>query len=259
MAFRLPASPTNKIALALDLRIVCLVLLVIVVTMLCIWKPWAGSAVSDRTVEVNGEATVTAKPDKFVFYPSYEFKNTDKAAALAQISQKSEELTTKLKGLGVKDSDIKTSSSGYDYPVYKEPGASEPTYNLQITVTTASLDMAQKVQDYLVTTSPLGSVSPQPSFSEQKRRQLESQARDLATRDARAKVDQMAKNVGFKVGAVKKISETQGFSILPMEARDGAALMRADAPDSASSQPSLGVQPGENELPYSVSVTYYIR
>jgi uncharacterized protein YggE len=260
MAFQLPALTKNKLHVTLDLRIAILVLLAVIMTMLLIWKPWSGTAISDRTVEVNGEATITAKPDKFVFYPSYEFKNADKTAALTDISKKSAELTAKLKALGVSESDIKTTSSGYDYPIYKEPNTDDSTtYSLQLMVTADNLETAQKVQDYLITTSPLGSVSPQASFSEAKRKQLESQARDKATTDARTKVDQMAKNVGFKVGAVKKISEDQGFSIMPMDARSGATSLQVDSPDSNASKSSLGVQPGENELPYTITVTYYIR
>jgi uncharacterized protein YggE len=259
MVFQLPALTKNKLHVAFDLRIIVLVLLVIIVAMFLIWKPWSGAATSDRTVEINGEATITAKPDKFVFYPSYEFKNADKTTALTDISKKSAELIAKLKALGVGESDIKTTSSGYDYLIYREPSADDSTtYSLQLTVTAHNLEIAQKVQDYLVTTSPLGSVSPQASFSEGKRKQLESQARDKATTDAHTKVDQMAKNVGFKVGAVKKISEDQGFSILSMEAQSGAASMQ-DSSDSNSLKSSLSVQPGENELPYTITVTYYIR
>lgn len=247
--------PKNKMNVVLDLRVVVLVLLAVIAAMLLLWKPWASKAAGDRTVEVKGEATITAKPDKFVFYPSYEFKNADKAAALADVSKKSDEIVSKLKGLGVTEKDIKTTSSGYDYPVYKESGAQTPTYNLQLTVTVGDLEKAQEVQDYLVTTAPMGSVSPQATFSEKKRKELEAQARDLATKDARAKADQMAKNVGFKVGAVKAISEDQGFSAMPLEARS----LAMDAGGSTAASASLNVQPGENELPYTVTVTYYIR
>jgi uncharacterized protein len=243
----------QRVQVSLDFRWVSLVLAVVLVGMLLIWKPWSGRSTSDRTIEVRGESIITAKPDEFVFYPSYEFKNSDTSVALADLSKKSNDIVAKLKELGVQDKHIKTSSSGYDYPVYKEPDSDEATYTLQLTVTITDLTMAQKVQDYLVSTGPMGSVSPQATFSDKKRKQLESQARDLAAKDARVKADQMAKNIGFKVGKVKSINEDQGFSIMPVEARGLAAL------DAKSTAPPLTVQPGENELPYSVTVTYYIR
>ncbi len=54
----------------------------------------------------------------------------------------------------------------------------------------------------MVTTAPTGQVSPRPNFSDAKRKELESKARDEATKDARAKADQSARNLGFKVGKI---------------------------------------------------------
>lgn len=244
-------SSKNIVRVPLDLRVVVLALLAVIAGMLLLWRPWSASPASERTVEVRGESTIRAKPDEFVFYPSYEFRHADKAAALAELGKKSDDVITKLKSFGVKEKDIKTSTSGYDDLVYRSQDSGEATYRLQLTVTVDSLDLAQKVQDYLVTTTPTGSVSPQPGFSEAKRTMLEAQARDLATKDARATVDQMARNVGFKVGKVKNISEDQGFSVMPFEARSMAADEKGQSP--------LAVQPGENELPYTITVTYYIR
>jgi uncharacterized protein YggE len=113
--------------------------------------------------------------------------------------------------------------------------------------------LAQKVQDYLVTTTPTGSVSPQSMFSEAKRQELNNQARDEATKDARAKAEQSAQNLGFKLGKVKSITDGAGFDqIMPMD----AVVSTGSAEASVS---RLAVQPGESELSYSVTVIYYIR
>jgi uncharacterized protein YggE len=121
---------------------------------------------------------------------------------------------------------------------------------LQLTVTVNSRETAQKVQDYLINTGPTGSISPYPTFSDTKRKELESQARDEATKDARAKADQLAKNLGFSVGKVKSIEDQSGFGdIIPLDA--------TIQPDSAS-RSSLAVQPGENEITYTVRVIYYL-
>jgi uncharacterized protein len=247
-----PVAPQNKnkLSLSLDLRIIILLLLAVIACMVVAWKPWQKSATGERTVKVTGEATIQAEPDEFVFYPSYEFKNADKAAALKDIALKSDELVAKLKSLGVEDKKIKTNSSGYDYPVYSREENSDPIYTLSITVTVASREMAQKVQDYLLTTAPLGQVSPQPSFSDAKRKQLDSEARDQATKEARAKAEQSAKNLGFKVGAVKSVEDGGGFGELPIAL--GSDMVK-------ESQARLAVQPGENELQYTVTVTYFVK
>jgi uncharacterized protein YggE len=186
----------------------------------------------------------------------YQVQSDDKQAALSELTKKSDEIVDKLKELGVADKSIKTSTSGYDYPVYIDTDSKEATYSLQLTITLEDQKLTQKVQDYLVTTSPTGSVSPQYSFSDKKQKQLESQARDTATKEARAKADQMGKNLGFKIGKVKAVSDGSGFSGGPIMPLDSRGYSTMEAKDSSA---SLAVQPGENELPYSVTVVYFIR
>lgn len=246
-------NPQNKnsFRLSLDYRIIILLLLAVIAGMLIAWRPWDKAGGGERTVKVTGEAKIKAEPDQFVFYPSYEFKNADKSVALKELSAKSEEITNKLKELGVEASKIKTNSSGFDQPVYNQPDSKEATYYLSFTVTLTNRDLSQKIQDYLVSTNPSGQVSPQPSFSDTKRKELESQARDAASKEARSKAEQSAKNLGFKVGDVKSIEDGGGFG-------DVYPIMQ-EADMAAAPATRLGIQPGENELNYSVTVTYYVR
>lgn len=248
----LPAPPKNRLNLNLNLKVVVIILLAVIVAMLAIWRPWSEASASDRTVEVTGQATVKAQPDEYVFYPTYQFKNASKDAALAELSKKSDALIAELKKLGVTDKDIKSNSSDYASGVYfPEKDDSSTTYTLMLTITVATRELAQQVQDYLVTTTPSGAVSPQATFSEAKRKELENKARDEATKDARTKADQSAKNLGFKISRVKSVTDGAGFGeIMPLR---GAA-----ASDTAVST-QLSVQPGENELSYSVSVVYFIK
>ncbi len=246
-----PAANRNKFSLTLDFRIITLLLLAIIVGMLLMWKPWSEAAPNDQQViEVTGQANVKAEPDEFVFYPAYEVRNDSRQAAIDLLSKKSTEITAKLKELGVPDSKIKTDTSGYEN-VYYFDRQREPVYTLRFTITSGSRQDAQKIQDYLVTTTPSGNISPQPQFSDAKRKELESKARDEATKEARSKADQSAKNLGFKVGKVKSVKDGEGFG--------GITPLRGVALDTMSSESKLAVQPGENELNYSVTVVYYVR
>jgi uncharacterized protein YggE len=158
----------------------------------------------------------------------------------------------KLKQLGVADKDIKTNSGGWSYPKY-DSNYSTATYTLSLTITVGTDTLAQKVQDYLLTTSPSGTISPQANFSDQKRKQIEDQARDTASKDARKKAEQSAKNLGFKLAAVKTVNDGAGFDgIYP------AAGYATDQKDAAG-RSSLTIQPGENDLTYTVTVAYYIK
>ena len=242
---------SHRQGLTLDYRLIVVALLLVIAGMLVLWRPWEGR--SDRTVQVTGQSTVIATPDEFVFYPTYEFKNAEKSTALAALSAKSEEIVKKVKELGVPDNKIKTSSNGYDYPVYKDTDRSTPTYTLSITISTDA-DHVQKVQDYLLSTAPTGNVSPQATFSDAKRRELENKARDEATKDARTKAEQSAKNLGFGLGAIKTVDDAAGFGGIVYP---GRGVMATDVATPEVKQ--LTVQPGENELSYSVTVTYFVR
>lgn len=248
-----PAPAKNRLNLSLDLRIVVIALLAVIVAMLLIWKPWTSAGASDRTIEVTGEASIKAEPDEFVFSPTYQYDNPDRDKALTEATRKHDEIIKELKELGVADNKIKSDTSGFDNaPYYPENDRKNVVYSSTITVTAASREQAQKIQDYLVTTSPVGSISPQASFSDAKRKELENKARDEATKNARAKADQTSRNLGAKVGKVKSVTDGAGFDGgFPVM---GRALMAED-----SVKTSLAVQPGENELNYTVTVVYYIK
>ena len=249
-----PTQDKHRIKLTLDLRIVVALLLVVIGAMLFLWKPWDSTDTSDRTISVTGEATLKAEPDEYLFSPNYEIENTGKETTLAALVKKSDEIVSKLKGLGVPDNRIKTNATGYKNNSVYYPETYKDAYVLTVSVTISSKELAQKVQDYLVTTSPSGQITPQPNFSEAKRKQLESRARDAATKDARAKAEQSAKNLGFKVASVKSVSDGSGFDYPVPLGVDGAEPTR-----DTSVSTNLDIQPGENELRYSVTVIYYIR
>lgn len=246
------SSKEQKLQVSLDYRWICIGLAAVIAAMLAVWKPWAPGT-SDRTVEVTGQATVSARPDEFVFYPTYEFTNSSKQQALDALAAKSGEIVAQLKKIGVANKDIQTNSGNWSYPVYDGTDNKTPTYTLSLTITVNSDALAQKVQDYLVTTAPSGSVSPQATFSEAKRRQVEDQGRDEAAKDARKKAEQSAKNLGFRLAAVKVVNDGAGFGGPMPYAAD-----KAMATDSAN-RSSLAIQPGENKLTYTVTVTYFIR
>lgn len=239
----------QTLTLRLDYRIITAVLLVIIVGMLFLWRPWENGK-DDRTVQVTGEATVRATPEEFLFQPSYQFSDSDKAAALAQATEKANTVVAAVKALGVEDKAIKSNVDGYKD--YKQTDGESYTYTAAITITLAKGDIVQKVQDYLVTTDPQGPVTPYPTFSESQRKKLEDEARGAAMSHAREKADQSANKLGFRVGSVKSVDDGAGFGgIMPFEA--GAAR----SSDMAVSSPTL--QAGENELNYAVTVVYYIR
>jgi len=255
-----PTTPPAKRSFSMDLKTLLLILIAVALGFLVFDRLHRSDTVAgeERTISVTGEATLHETPDEFVFYPSYQFKNADKNAALAELTKKSDEVVAELKKLGVADDKIKTSTSGGSYgPIYYDDTTSKDVaYTLQLTITATSNSQAQKVQDYLAGTGPTGQVSPQPNFSDAKRKSLEAKARDQATQEARSKADQSAKNLGFKVDKVKSVDDGTGFG--------GGTVLRNDAQAVApmaagSASPALTVQPGLNDIRYTVTVVYTIK
>lgn len=284
-------------AVTLNYKVLSIVLAALLLLTIIFARPWQRPiAANSRTIQVTGTATVKDTPDQYVFYPSYTSKNTDTQAALSELAKKSDELVAKLKSLGVSDENIKTNASTVNgkymiTAMYPDPSGST-TNTLQLTVTVNNKEQAQKVQDYLLTTSPTAAVSPTPLFSDAKQKQLQNQARDTAAKDAQNQAQQMAKNLGFKLGPVKTVEDALpgigGGRAMPMALSAGApeaGTVVAGSADTVTTQAlpaggtisvssggattasgptviktsGLAVMPGQDEVVYSVNVTYFVR
>lgn len=253
---RVSESPHSKPGMvALDYRWIIIALLgVAIVVMFAMWRPWEAQYDKNaRTVDVTGATTLKAEPDQITFYPQYQFQDTDKEAAVNAAGKKSAEVIKKLRELGVAEKAIKSETFGSSDSVMPMSSASSDgySYTTSITITLADMKLAQKVQDYLVTTAPEGQITPQYDFATATRKKLEDSARDAATKDARKKAEQSAKNLGFSLGSVKSVTDGSlgGYPY--------ATAMTDGGKDMAVS--SYALQPGENELSYSVSVSFYIK
>lgn len=246
--------------LKLDLRFVTIALLVIIVGMLAIWRPWTES--SKRTITVTGVATVRQAPDEFIFMPTYTASGETSQAAVSKVSETGNAVVTKLKELGVAEKELKTDvngSGGYPMPLGVE--SSKPEYygnttaNYTITATLHDQSLAQKVLDYLVTTATTYAVTPQSSLSKDTRKKLENDARTKALTDARAKAVTTAETVGAKLGLVVSVSELTGGGQIYMT--DDSAVSSPTLREQATTAPILLT--GEQDLDFSVQVVYQIR
>jgi uncharacterized protein YggE len=209
---------------------------------------------STKTITVTGEATIESAPDEYVFVPYYEATGTNQVTVQEELTEKANDITAKLKELGVEEKDITLQSSAYDNWYPDESGQSTTTVSLEVKV--SNKELSQKVQDYLITTGAKGQISPQGSFSITKTKELDTQARAKASEEARAKAEAQAAIFGAKIGDVIKIEQGSSADIgYPMP------LMRAE--DSVSSQDvsvsSLPVLVGQNSYSASVSVTYELQ
>jgi len=231
-------------------------LLLIAILGLLVWStPWgnSGSSTVARTIKVSGEATIEAVPDEFVFYPYFEMKGTDQETMKQALSKQSNQAVAKLKELGIEERKIKLDASSYDRWYWEED--EEGVLTVSLTITVGDKDKAQEVQDYLDTLDVKGQLTPQASFSRAKQKDLDAQAIEEASNDARSKAETQAKLFGSKLGKVVKV-EQGSDSVFPTVFRGGADFAIAE---EAAPQSSFAVLPGENEYTQTVSVIYEIK
>lgn len=252
------AVKNSGITLKLTWTMVIIIVLVATnVASLLVWKPWQEKVSAARKITMSGEAIIKTEPDEYILAPYFEFTNANRAKATEQLAAQSTTITAKLKELGVSDVQIKSSTNGYDRFYNTVPG--DPTANtlqLQYNITVGSKDLAQKVQDYLLTMEPKGQLSPMPQFSEQKRKQLESEAREQAMNDAKQKAEKTAKQLDAKVGKALNVSDGAGYG-MPIS-MGGAVTMEARAAD-VSAMSSVPIQAGLDEFRFSVTVEYELK
>lgn len=242
----------KKQSVSVDLRIVSAILLAVIVAMLIVWKPWNVSTTSKRTITISGEATQKSEPDEYQFSPSYIEKGSDRATTQKNLIDKVNQVITKLKELGVAESDITLNSSTYDN--YYNDGTNEVTSN-SLTVIVSNKDLSQKVQDYLITTSPQGQITPYPTFSTDKRKQLEDDIRVKAIADAKKKASQTASELGAKLGKVVSITD-QNNGVMPMAYGGAVSAMAIEDKATVSTLPVLS---GKQEVSMTVEVVYEIK
>lgn len=221
-----------------------------------LWKPWVSTSTTTRKVSVSGEAKIKAVPDEYILSPYFEFANADRIKATEELTIQGATITAKLKELGVKDEQIKSNTSGYDRYSYAPTDTLANTLQLQYSITVGDKDIAQKVQDYLLTLKPKGQISPAAQFSETKRKELEEQARDKAIADAKSRATKTADQLGAKIGKVLTISDAPGYGGSPISISGMASTMEAKLDTTVSSLP---VQVGQDEFNYSVSVEYELK
>lgn len=232
------------------LQAVHLTLLVAILGLLLWSKPWSSSASDSRKITVSGEATIEAEPDQYVFSPYFEVKGTDEESAKSEVSKLANDAVKAIKALGVEEKNITLDASSYDRWYWDD--GEEGVLNAYITVKVSDKDLAQKVQDYLTNAKAKGQLTSQETFSEEKLKELESQASEKAIEDARAKADAQAKLFDAKLGDVIEVSQNEGFSSLPYR---GSIELQAVDEDTAS----LPVLPGQQEVTKTVTVVYELR
>jgi len=219
---------------------------------LLLWsQPWKATTIQKtRTISVTGQATVEAVPDEFAFYPYFEATGTNDPNTKEQLLASANTVVEDLMALGVPSDDITLNANSLDRLYVEEDQQGVIRVSLEIKV--SDREMAQTVQDYLVSKDAKGQISPQATFSDSKQKELETEATVKASEDARTKADAKATLFNAKIGDVITIGDDQAVSF-------GAIEPYFQTADLDSREAVLPILPGEDEYSLTINVTYELQ
>ena len=224
-----------------------------------------GSGVTaTNTITVSGKGEVFAVPDTATFNYSVMATAKDVTTAQTEVNTKSNAILVYLKSQGVDEKDIQTSDYSvnphYEYGTavcsggYCPPGKQTLTgYDVNETVTVKVKD-TNKAGTLLSGIGSKGATNLSGlSFTIDDQTKLEAEARTKAINNARAKAEELAKELGVSLVRVVGFSENGGgYPIYYAKAMSADSLGRGTAP-----APEIAT--GQNRITSNVDVTYEIR
>jgi len=207
---------------------------------------------------VSGQGKVSITPDIAKVSFGIEESGASLKSLQTSVNQKSKALTDALTKLGIKETDIKTTSYNV-YPQYDYTNSASRITGYQV-----SINYAVTIKDFDLVNDALnagtaaganmvGGISFDVNDETQKEKLNE--ARKLAVNDAKDKASGLAGAAGITLGKVINISENQS------QGRPYPYLMSVDkaAAGSPVAMPEADIQPGETEINVTVSLVYEVR
>ncbi len=218
------------------------------------------SPVAPGTISVTGEGKITISPDiaEMSFGVTTGVQTTAKAAS-DKVSSDMAKILAAVKGLGIEDKDI-TTENFYLNPVYdwtdgrQRLRGYEATQSLRVKVR----DL-EKVGDVLTAATDNGAnQAGGVSFTLEDPEAKKDEARTEAIANAKKKAEDLAAQLGQKLGDVQSFNENGGGWYPPVMYARAESYGMGGAPtadiDKAATMPS-----GEQDLTVTVNITYELR
>ena len=204
---------------------------------------------------VDGTGKVTVVPDTAVINSGITSFSTTVNLAQSQSNTIINKISASLKKLGISDKDIKTSNYSI-YPQYEYSKGSMHisgyTVSALLDVTIRNLDTLNEAID-VSTSNGANTISGiQLTVDEDKRKQLEVSARDLAIKEAKAKAESLARSAGITLGRIVNIQESAPNFPRPY-------LMTAEKLAVGGQGGDTQISPGETSITSSVTLSYETR
>jgi uncharacterized protein YggE len=211
-------------------------------------------------ISVSGTASVSVMPNKadiFVKIVSLEDNAADAQSVNAEISNR---VIAALEKEGVKDEDIETSSFRL-YPKQKW-NEDEETYETVgyevihiLKVETLNVEEVGDLLDKAVEAGANGVDRVSFSLTKEKQKEINAQALEMASLDAKTKAESITESLGVRLGKISRISESnffyEGYDYYPR-----AAEIEESVPVP---KPATQISPSEVEVRANIEIEYEIR
>jgi uncharacterized protein YggE len=220
----------------------------------------AGMAVSN-TISVSGNGEVQAVPDIATVYVTIREDGKTQKEAQDKATAKESKVLEAIRGLGVEDKDIKTTSNSVN-PQYNRTDIVCITYpcpqpKQEITGYEAYESIEVKVREtedagkITAAITNAGAEFSGPNYAIDEDEMYKDQAREKAIDDAREKAEKLAAQLGVHLVRITSFSENGNYPMMYAKAEM--------AMDSSAGAPVPQLPKGENTITSSVTVTYEIR
>ena len=208
----------------------------------------------EHTISVSGTGRVTTTPDVADVRVGVQITRPKVRDAQAAAATAMTAVIAALKKAGIADKDIQTTSLSLQ-PVYDYSSNSNPPrltgYQI-VNAVQATVRKLDTISDVIDGALAAGATTLDGiNFRVDDPAAAESQARDVAMKDARATADALAKAAGVSITGVASISEQAGSAPVPVP-----YLQAGGAKDAVAA--STPVQVGTNEVDVAVNVVYLI-
>lgn len=210
------------------------------------------------TFDVSGEGEVTTTPDRAEINGGVQISESTVASAQDKGNQIISKITQDLIQLGINRDDIKT--AGYSlYPNYDFRGGSQRItgYSLNVTlkVTIKDFKNINTAIDTMTAdgANQVGGVTF--TLSEEKRLEIENQAREIAINRAKEKANSLSRISGVRLGKIINIAESTNQAPVPLFARD-MAIKTLEAAGGANPVAPTEVSPGSTTFSMAVTLSY---
>ncbi len=227
------------------------------------WGPALPLSVNQITTTKNNLFTVSAdgktfvKPDIADVSIGFTASGTSVTQVQTQANQTINKITADIKQLGIADADIKTTNYNLR-PNYNYNSGSQ-----QITGYVVDVNLDIKVRDFAKVNSVIDTATSDGAnqvggvnftLDDPTLEKAESEARNQAIDKAKQKAEEIASQTGITLGRIIDVQENNAAQPRPYPMVAMSAGKAAGTPDQATQ-----VQPGQNEVDITVSLSYETR